>query len=402
MHITRRRFMTLAAGGLAASALGPMRDAYGTPAEDPWRWGMSVDLSGSAQRLGQGMRAGVEAAIREINDQGGLLGRPITLIALDDGYEPSRAAPNVHRLIDQERVFAIVGNVGTPTAAVAAPIANQKETVFWGAFTGAGLLRKDPPDPFVFNFRASYAEETAQMVGGLIDGAGLKPEELGFFTQNDAYGDSGYAGAIQALKARGYHDAPRLPHGRYTRNTLDVEDALATLLDPRYKTRAVIMVGTAAPCAKLVRLAKQHSFEARMLAVSFVGADALLEQLGPQLAQDVIVMQVVPHPERSDLPMAQRFRRALPDQAARSFVSLEGYIAAHALAEAIRLSGLDHPDARAFVQRVHQPVSLDLGLGKTFNLSARERQLCHLTWPTIIDQGQILPLERWAPLPSTR
>lgn len=400
---TRRQFLKLA---LSAAALGPAlatRAVYGEPAASaPWRWGISADFSGSAQKLGLGMRTGIEAAIAEINAAGGLLGAPIQLFALDDGYEPSRTAPNMYKLIDEDKVFAVVGNVGTPTAAVSVPIANKKETIFWGAFTGAGLLRKSPPDPAIFNYRASYAEETAKIVAGLIDEAGIKPEQIGFFTQNDAYGDSGYLGAVKYLKSRGFNDADFLPHGRYTRNTLDVEYGLATLLDPRNDVKAVIMVGTSPPCAKFIKLAKQHEFKAHFIAVSFVGSDQLLNLLGPELAQDVIVSQVVPHPEHSTLPIVQRFRQALPDASKRSFVSLEGYIAAHTLAQAIETAQIKTNDRKAFIQKAQAGLTFDVGLKTPLTLSESEHQLSHSVWPTIIQAGQIESLVSWSSLNAKR
>jgi ABC-type branched-subunit amino acid transport system substrate-binding protein len=138
--------------------------SFGQP---PWKVGMSTVLSGPSQALGQNMKQGVEAFVGWKNAQGGVHGRPLELTVLDDGYEPARAATNMRTLIDTHGVFAVLGNVGTPTAAVSAPIANEKKVPFFGAFTGAGLLRKTPPDRYVINFRASYAEETAEMVSGL-------------------------------------------------------------------------------------------------------------------------------------------------------------------------------------------------------------------------------------------
>jgi branched-chain amino acid transport system substrate-binding protein len=129
--------------------------------------GMSTALSGPATQLGVNVKAGVSAAFAEVNEAGGIQGRRLQLIALDDGYEPARTVPNMHALIDEHRVMAIVGNVGTPTAVAAIPIANHAKTVLFGAYTGAGVLRKNPPDRYVVNFRASYAEETAAMVDAL-------------------------------------------------------------------------------------------------------------------------------------------------------------------------------------------------------------------------------------------
>ncbi len=184
--------------------------------------GMSTALSGSAQALGQGMKRGIEAYFKQVN-QSGVNGNTLKLVALDDGYEPAKAAPNMRRLIDEEKVLAVLGNVGTPTAIVSVPIANEKKTLLFGAFTGAGVLRQTPPERYIINYRASYAEETAAMIEGLLS-SGIKSEEIAFFTQNDGYVDAGYNGAMKALKAKGVANPENLTHGRYTRNTLSSPD----------------------------------------------------------------------------------------------------------------------------------------------------------------------------------
>ena len=130
------------------------------------------------------MRAGIDAYFGRVNKEGGIFGKKLYACSRSTmATEPALAAENLHRLIDQEKVFAILGDTGTPTAAVAAPIANQRHIPFFGAYTGAGLLRKTPPDRYIINYRASYAQETAEIVRGLILEAHLKPEELAFFIQ---------------------------------------------------------------------------------------------------------------------------------------------------------------------------------------------------------------------------
>jgi len=150
--------------------------------------GMSTALNGPAAVLGQNMRNGVLVGFERANRAGGIHGRMLKLVALDDGYEPVRTAPNMRRLIEQEQVLAVIGNVGTPTAIAAIPIANENKTLFFAPFTGAGILRKTPPDRYVINYRASYAEETAAMIDALITRAHLKPQDIAFFTQRDGYG----------------------------------------------------------------------------------------------------------------------------------------------------------------------------------------------------------------------
>jgi len=170
--------------------------------------GMSTALEGPASGLGSNVKLGVEAYFDQVNKNGGIAGRKLKLTALNDGYEPQQAGANMRKLIEEEKVVAVIGNVGTPTAVVTVPIANKSNTLLFGAVTGAGLLRKNPADRYVINYRASYGEETAAMINGLLK-SGIKPEEIALFTQNDGYGDAGYNGAIAALKESGFNSQRR-------------------------------------------------------------------------------------------------------------------------------------------------------------------------------------------------
>ncbi len=353
--------------------------------------GMSAALEGPAAGLGRGMKEGIEAAIGEVNRAGGVRGRQVRLIALDDGYEPSRAAPNMHALIGRHNALAIIGNVGTPTAVAALPVAIESSTPFVGAFTGAGVLRKNPPDRCVINYRASYAEETGAMVDALIDHAGLKPEEIAFFTQRDAYGDSGFSGGIAALRTRGLADPTRIAHGRYERNTVLVENALADILGASVPCKAVIMVGAYAPCAQFIRLARQHSLNAAFLNVSFVGSDQLARELGPA-GEGVVVTQVVPHVD-ADLPITRAYRAALhanSKDAVPGFVSLEGYAACRMLLAALDKVPGD-PDRPSVIAALEDLGRFDLGTGAPLELSKTQHQASHAVWPTVIRGGRVVP-----------
>ncbi len=165
------------------------------------RFGISAPFSGPAKELGQNMKLGIEAAFNAINAKGGVYGRQLRLVAADDGYEPARTAAAMAQLYDKDQVFGLIGNVGTPTAVVALPYALDRKMLFFGAFTGAGLLRSDPPDRYVFNYRASYAEETAAVVNYLVKVRRLFPEQIAVFAQHDAYGDAGFAGVEKAMRS---------------------------------------------------------------------------------------------------------------------------------------------------------------------------------------------------------
>ncbi|ARU54971.1 methylamine utilization protein MauG [Oleiphilus messinensis] len=358
--------------------------------------GMSTALSGPASQLGLGVKQGVDALFNRVNKDGGVQGKKLKLIALDDGYEPAKAAPNMRTLIEQNKVLAIIGNVGTPTAIVTVPIANKNKTLLFGAFTGAGVLRKSPPDRYIINYRASYAEETSAMIDGLLS-TGIKPEEIAFFTQNDGYGDAGYQGAVEALQRHGFNTPEMLAHGRYTRNTLNVEDALSAMFDAPEDPRAIIMVGAYGPCAKFISLAKEEFPNAIFLNVSFVGSEALKATLGDK-AEGVVVTQVVPHYD-SEQPLITQYRNdllALDRAAQPSFVSLEGYIAAAIFAKALTSSSAPL-DRESIIDNLEQLALFDLGLGGTkLSLSTSDHQASNTIWPTIIRGGHFVPLNSWS------
>jgi branched-chain amino acid transport system substrate-binding protein len=361
--------------------------------------GMSAALSGPTSSLGLGMRTGIEAAIREANRNPAHATRRLKLVALDDGYEPARTGPNMRQLIEKEHAVVVVGNVGTPTAVAAIPIVNETHVPLVGCFTGAGNLRKTPPDRYVINYRASYAEETGAMVDALVTIAGLKPTEIGFFTQRDAFGDAGFAGGLAALKRHGLGDPSLVCQGRFERNTVNVDAGLAELIAAKTPVRAVIMVGTAAPCAEFIKAARRAGLDALLLNVSFVDANKLAEMLGAE-GDGVIVTEVVPHID-SSVPIVQEYRRALaalPDGSTPNFVSLEGYIAARMLIRA--LDNVKGPiTSESITDGLEQLGQFDLGLGEPLRLGPQDHQACHHVWPTMISQGKVVPFD-WSSLKS--
>lgn len=359
----------------------------------PLKVGMSTALTGPTAALGINMRAGVVAAFDETNVTGGIRGRQLKLIALDDGYEPKRTAPNMRRLVETERVLAVIGNVGTPTAVTAIPITNETKTPFFGAFTGASVLRKTPPDRYVINFRASYAEETAAMVSALIK-SGIQPNEIAFFTQNDAYGDDGFFGGFAAVKQADPTVTPHtIAHARYERNTLAVESALADLLVHDPEPKAIIMVGSYAPCAKIVRLAKTNDFHPKFLSVSFVGAEPLQKALGAY-SEGLIVTQVVPHFE-SERPIVREYRFAIAKSSPQmplSSGSLEGYVVGRLLIHAInKIEG--EIDRESIIESLESLGDFDFGLGVPLSLSKTDHQANSAVWPAILSGGKLLPMD---------
>jgi branched-chain amino acid transport system substrate-binding protein len=354
------------------------------------RFGISAPFSGAAKELGQNMKLGIEAAFNATNARGGVHGRMLRLVAADDGYEPVRTAETMKRLYEKDQVFAVVGNVGTPTATVALPYSLERKMLFFGAFTGAGLLRSDPPDRYVFNYRASYAEETSAMVHYLVKVKRLKPSQIAVFAQADSYGDSGFVGVTKAVRALGGDDNAVL-RLNYQRNTVDVDEAVEQLKKSRVPIRAVIMVPTYRAAAKFIEKTKDLFPGMVYTSVSFVGSTALANELmllGKRFANGVIVTQVVPALDgHSSLvldykaAMAKYFPGEQPD-----YVSLEGYVMANVLISALRRNGQDL-DTEKLVQTLENMRDLDLGLGTPVTYGRSEHQGVHKVWATQLDES---------------
>ncbi len=351
-------------------------------------FGMSAPFSGSAKELGRGMKTGVEVAFAAVNEAGGIYGRKLQLIALDDGYEPARTKETMKELIEKRKVFGIIGNVGTPTAAVAAPFALDHKTLFFGAFTGAPLLRKDPPDRYVFNYRASYAEETAAVVRYLVEQRRVKPDQIAVFAQEDGYGDAGYAGVASELRRKYQRDPATILRVGYKRNSADVQDAVGKVLAAK-DIRAVVMVPAYRAAARFVEKVKEKRPDMIFTSVSFVGASALAEefqQLNPRIGEGVIVTQVVPLPTARS-SVALRYQELLTKHAPGErpdFVSFEGYLAANVLIEALKRHGRAL-DTESLVGTLEGLRGLDLGIGNQLSFGLSEHQASHKIWGTVLD-----------------
>src|SRR5258708_3621531 len=329
-------------------------------------FGMSSPFSGPAKELGRGMKVGVDLAFAAANEAGGINGRKLRLIALDDGYEPERTRAVMKQLGEERKVFGFIGNVGTPTAEVAVPYALEKKLLFFGPFTGAGLLRRDPPDRYVFNYRASYAEETAATVKYLVDVKRIRPTEIAVFQQQDGYGDAGFNGVAKMLRKYDRDPAQAVRVG-YKRNTSDVQEAVDGILKSRQKIRAVVMVPTYKAAAKFIDKVKAERPDMIFSSVSFVGAQALAEELmalGPKVAEGIIVTHVVPLPTSRSTAVL-KYQELLPKYsvgAKPEFSSLEGYLAVTLLIEGLKRSGRDFT-METFGDGLEALKGVDLGIG---------------------------------------
>jgi branched-chain amino acid transport system substrate-binding protein len=344
--------------------------------------GMVASFTGSNKERGKAMRVGWDTAIGEVNDAGGIHGRKLRLVVFDDGYDPARTGPGMKEAIEGQGAFAIVGNVGTATAAVAAPYAGERDAVFFGALSGADLLRKTPPDRHVFNYRASLAAEDAAGVRYLVDVRRIDPKRIATLEQDDDFGASGRRGAIKQLQSYGVSESSVLKLS-YPRNTADVREAINKLRERIADVDAVVMTATYKPAATFVRRAKDANLKVVFTVVS-ADSGGLSEELvlsGQGYTDDVLLTQPVPVPT-SPATTLIRYRKALEKYAPGEkpgSTSLEAWIGAQIFLEGLRRAGRDLDTSR-LVTSLESIQNLDLGIGGLINFSPTDHQGCRMVW----------------------
>lgn len=329
--------------------------------------GQSAAFSGPAAQLGIQMNKGAKVFIDQLNAAGGVNGHTIELRTLDDGYEPDRCKANTEKLIKDE-VFALLGYVGTPTCVAALPLVNEAKIPFFGPFTGAEVLR-DPFSKWVFHLRASYYDETGLIVKQLTS-LGLK--KIAVFYQDDAYGKAGLEGVKRALKPLGL--AP-VALGTVQRNTVDVAKAVAEIVPAM--PDAVVQISAYKSCAAFIREARKAGYGGTFYNVSFVGTQALADELGRE-GRGIIVSQVMPFPFSTTTQISREYLDAVAragPEATPNYSSMEGYLAAKVFAEGLRRAG-KNPSRESLVGGLESISNANFG-GFRVDFSARDHVASH-------------------------
>ncbi len=387
-----------AAAPVAVAEPPPAPEPPGVPFTDTEiAFGMAAPFSGATKELGRGIKTGVELAFAAANEGGGVHGRKLRLVALDDGYEPARTVEVMRDLVERRKVFAVVGNVGSVTAAVSVPYVLDQKVLLLGALSGAPVLRRDPPDRYVFNFRPSYAEETAAAVRYLVQVRRYKPSQVAFFAQEDDFGEAGWTGVAQQMRRFGRDPATVLRVG-YRRNSAEVDEAIARIRAAADRVKAVVMVATYRGAAHFVQKVRDAGLGLTFTDVSAVDADALADELleaGARYTQDVVVTQVVPLPT-SSAPGVARYRELLAANALGArpgFLSLEGYVVGSILVEGLRRAG-KALSTEALVDALEGMRGVDLGIGVPVSYGESEHQASHKVWGSVLQpDGTYRPIE---------
>jgi len=313
--------------------------------------GQSVALTGPAQQLGLDMQLGANLYFNQVNARGGVNGRKIVLKTLDDGYEPPNAVANTKKFINEDKVFALFGYVGTPTSNAVLPIFTEARVPFVGPFTGAESLRA-PHNRYIFHVRASYFDETEAIVQHLT---AMSINKIAVFYQNDGYGQAGLEGVVRALKRRNLETTTR---ATVERNTVDVKKAVDAMVksDPQ----AIVMISAYKSCAAFIKEMKKAGKNPTFWNVSFVGSKALAKELDRE-GRGVQISQVVPFPWDSTAPVVKEYRRAMEEGKHEiGFGTLEGWIAAKVMTEGLKRAGRKL-DRESFIRAMETINDLDVG-----------------------------------------
>jgi ABC-type branched-subunit amino acid transport system substrate-binding protein len=428
-ELRRRLFLRRVAGAITSAVLaGESTAARETvspqtgarrlaAAPRPIKIGMSAAFTGTAAALGTELYRGAQAYYDEVNDRGGIYGRPISVAVLDDRYEPLPCVMNTLRLLEEEAAFLLSGYVGTPTLTRALPFImhyareHDENLAVVGVYTGAQPQREPPYGAYVFNIRASYRQEMM----GLVDQfwrAGAR--EFGVFYQIDAYGRSGTDGVARGLARRGTTIAVEATYARGAKFEVDMSLAVKALRTGR--AEVVLCTGAYQGCAAFIRSARDLGWNVPISNLSFVGSEALLHLLtehgrktGRDYTRAIINSQVVPSYDDLTLPGVKEYRVLMdknnpaiphslrdPSYTPRSysFTGLEGFINAKVIVEGLRRAG-PNLNRRGFRQALESLQDFDLGIGAPLSFGANRHQGLDNVYFTHVENGLWAPITDW-------
>ena len=323
------------------------------------------------------MQTGMLAAFAGLDAAGGVNGHDIKLVTRDDGYEPAKSVEAVKALIGQDKVFALIGSVGTPTGIAAVPVLTEAQVPIIGMFTGAEALRV-PLNRYVFHVRASYFDETERIVQHLTT---LGVKKIAVFYQNDSYGKAGLEGVEKALTAR---QLKPVATGTFERNTVDVSKALDSIM--KSAPEAIVQIGAYKACAAFIKQARAKGFGGQFFNVSFVGSKALADELG-DAGLGVVISQVVPFPYVTNTPIVREYQQAMTaaGEKAFDFSSMEGYLSARVFIEGLRRAG-KNPTRDSLISGLESIRDQNLG-GFIVNFSPTKHTGSNYTDLTIIGRN---------------
>ncbi|WP_235943272.1 ABC transporter substrate-binding protein [Zoogloea dura] len=351
-HAMKSLLVNLGAGMLFALG-NPAMAADPGISDNTITLGMSAPFSGPNGAYGKEMKEGALAYFAQLNASGGINGRKVELVTLDDGYETEKTVANTRKLITENKVFALMAYYGSSPTTEAMKVFSEAKVPLIGTISGAGTLRT-PANRYMFHLRASYADETEAIVNHLV---GLGINQIAVFYQNDGFGKSGLDGVIATLAQ---HKLKPVAVGSVERNSLDVGNAVAQIA--KATPQAVIMVTLYKPTAEFIRQMRKAGQIPQFSTLSPIGADLLIAEMGAKEAHGIGISQVMPYPWNDTLPITKEYHKALQTHAKHgnySYYGIEGFINAKLVAEALKKAGRD--PSREKVVSALESGAFDLG-----------------------------------------
>ncbi len=373
------RFKHLIAASLLA--LSSVCAAEPGVSENTITLGMSAPLSGPNGAYGMEMQQTIQAYFSQINKAGGVNGRKLELVALDDGYETERAVANTQSLIKDKQAFALLSFFGSsPTEATMNTVFGPAGVPLVGTISGAPALRQpiasNPNSRFMFHIRASYNDETEAIVNQMV-ALGLR--SIAVFYQNDGFGKAGLDGVTAALKK---HELTPAAVGTVERNALDVKAAVQAI--SKVNPQAVVMVSLYKPTTAFVRAMKDAGQHPMLMTLSPIGTEQLIQDLGKD-SRGIGISQVVPYPWNDTIPVVREYQKLAAKAGQYSYYGLEAYLTARVMVEGLRRAGRDLSREK-LVSALESINNVDFG-GYRINYSATARSGSRFVEMTVIGPG---------------
>ena len=349
-------------------------------------FGQSGPFSGRTQKIAKSIASGIQAAFDEINSQGGINGRRLELLSEDDSYDPAMTKEITQSFIDSNKIFAIIGSVGTPTGRVTAALADQHQVPFIAPYTGADFLRNKQRYSTVVNLRPTYQQETKAWVEYLTR---IGMNRIAVFYRDDAYGRNGLRGVVNELRKRDMLLAAR---GSHARNLTVTSSAVWEIRNS--EPQAIGMISSYAAASNFIRNIRLQGLNPIFINISAVGAQALIDELGED-AQGILVSAIIPSPHDQSLPLVAQFtksmdnyerKNSLDSKSLHNYVSLEGYLAARFVIHVLQQIDDSEPTRKALLDYIFNTQKFDIG-GVNLFFKEGENQGLHRVYMTEIGKN---------------
>lgn len=340
--------------------------------------GQSAPLSGANRELGEEIRDGALAYFKKVNDAGGIGGRKIDLMSLDDANVAARAGDNARKLIEDDGVIALFGYASATVSAPALPYVAKNRVPFIAPFTGADPMRVF--NRYVYNHRASYADELEKIID-FYSTVGVK--SFGILYHDDAVGRENLTAVQRALAKRDFKTSVAIGISRVNPDIKRAVNQMALA-----KPDVMITTTLFKPSADFIKAARAANPGTQFASTSFAGPNVLMRALGHD-GVGVAISQVVPPVTNKSIPVVAEYMNAFEKLTGKKnfgATSLESFIAAKVLVEGLRRAGPKEPTRESLANALDGMSNFDTG-GYVVNFTPNNHNGSSFSEMTVIDKS---------------